>query len=81
MKTEDLSTKRDSKEWGIGVTKDNQQTRNEGKSQEDTGTSPKRSKMRVDRHGPNPQERSRSLPRRTPFLTLLSDTSICCVIC
>jgi hypothetical protein len=64
---QDVSTKRDSEEQGMGLTMDNQPNA-EGKLQEDTGTSPKRSKtMRVDRHGWHPQERSCSLPRRTPY--------------
>ena len=65
---EDLNTHRDIEEQGMGLTVDNPPTSDESKSQQDTGTSPKRSKkMKVDRHGPHPRERSRSLPRRTPY--------------
>ena len=45
---EDLSTQRDNEEQGLGLTMDNPPI-DESKSQEDTGTNPKRSKkMRVD---------------------------------
>jgi hypothetical protein len=62
------SAERDSDERGLGLSMDEQPTGDESKLQNDTGTSPKRSKkMRVGRYEPHSQERSLSLPRRTPY--------------
>jgi hypothetical protein len=62
------SAERENDERGMGLSIYKQPTGDESKFQDDTGTSPKRSKKtRVDRHGSHSQERSHCLPRRTPY--------------
>jgi hypothetical protein len=64
--TEDQSVKRESEAHRAEVAEDKPTKSDDGKTTEDMGSSPKRSKkMKVDKTGENPRERSRSMPRRT----------------
>ena len=60
-------TERDGDKRGKGLLTEKQTTEDESKLKTDTETSPKRSKkMKMDRNTLQLQERSRSLPHRTP---------------
>jgi hypothetical protein len=64
--TEDQSAKRECEDHRANIAEANLKTSINDKPTEDVGSSPKRSKkMKVDKTGENPRERSRSMPRRT----------------
>ena len=63
--TEDQSVKREFEAHRVEEPEDKPTTSDEGKTMEEMGSRPKRSKKMVDKTGENSREKSRSMPRRT----------------